>query len=156
MEAAASAQRGGFRLVCRGQKAGVTRHRKSNVGSRLEPDPAVPLRDALRPPGPARFELRVDNKPDALVAYVDGELDALTAPKLAARLNGVIHACATDVVIDLQAVQFIDSAGLQMLLTIRRRLLGESRRLSVVCQDGPVKRVIEVARLTDALRVISP
>jgi len=87
------------------------------------------------------------------VAHVDGELDVLTAPKLAAQLNGVIRASDTDVVLDLRAVEFIDSAGLQILLNTRRRLLTSSCTLSVICDDGPVRRMIELTRLTDTLRV---
>lgn len=91
-----------------------------------------------------------------MVVHVDGELDILTVPKLAARLNGVIRASAADVVLDLRDVRFMDSAGLQLLLTTRRRLLHVSRNLSVVCDEGPVRQVIELARLADALRVTSP
>lgn len=87
--------------------------------------------------------------------HVDGELDILTAPKLAARLNGVIRGSTTDVVLDLRDVQFVDSAGLQLLLHTRRRLLRASRSLSVICDDGPVRRMIELGRLTETLGVIS-
>jgi anti-sigma B factor antagonist len=113
-----------------------------------------PLREALRPSGPARIQLRIDNRPDAVVVGVEGELDILTAPRLAARLNGVIRASAADVVLDLRNVEFMDSAGLQILLNTRRRLLRDSRTLSVMYDDGPVKQVIELARLGDTLRVI--
>jgi anti-sigma B factor antagonist len=109
----------------------------------------------LRPSGPARFELRTDHQQNAVVIHVDGELDALTVPKLAARLTGVIRSCSTDVVLDLRDVRFIDSAGLQLLLNARRRLLSTSRTLSVICDDGPIRRMIELARLTETLRVTS-
>ena len=89
-----------------------------------------------------------------MVVRVDGELDLLTAPKVAARLNGLIRGSRSDMCLDLRAVQFIDSAGLQLLLLTRRRLLGESRNLAVICGEGPVRRVIELARLTEALNVV--
>jgi anti-anti-sigma factor len=109
----------------------------------------------LRPSGPARFSLWIDHQPQQVVVRVDGELDILTTPKLAARLNGVIRASTADVVLDLRSVEFIDSAGLQILLNMRRRLLTASRMLSVICDDGPVKELIEFTRLTEALRVTS-
>jgi anti-sigma B factor antagonist len=117
--------------------------------------PEEPLREALRPSGPPRFGLSVDHQPGAVVVRVDGELDLLTVPKLAASLNGVIRTSANDVVLDLRDVRFMDSAGLQLLLTTRRRLLRASRTLSVICDDGPVRRTIEVSRLTETLGVIS-
>ena len=79
--------------------------------------------------------------------------DVLTAPKLGARLNAVILAGANDVELDLRRVRFMDSAGLQILLITRRRLLRNSRKLSVVCSDGPVSRLIELARLTETFHL---
>ncbi len=89
------------------------------------------------------------------MVHVEGELDILTTPKLAGRLNGVIRASDTDVMLDLRNVEFIDSAGLQILLNLRRRLMSASRTLSVICGEGPVKELIEFTRLTEALRVTS-
>lgn len=113
----------------------------------------VPLREILRPAGPARFELKVEHRPDALVVQVEGEVDVLTGPKLMARLNALLRKRPTDVVLDLRSVRFMDSAGLQILLLTRRRLLHESRALSVICADGPVSRLIELARLNETLHV---
>jgi anti-sigma B factor antagonist len=133
----------------------VRRRDENPLSSTTQSTPDPPLREALRPSGPARFELGIDHRPNEVVVRVDGELDILTTPKLAARLNGVIRACDTDVVLDLRRLEFIDSAGLQILLNIRRRLMRGSRTLSVICDDGPVKEVIELTRLTEALRVTS-
>jgi anti-sigma B factor antagonist len=97
----------------------------------------------------------VRSQPDSVVLSVKGELDLLTAPRLAARLNRLIRTSAADVVLDLREVEFMDSAGLQILLNTRRRLLRGSRTFSVMCDEGPVKQVIELARLSTALRVIT-
>jgi anti-sigma B factor antagonist len=113
-----------------------------------------PLREVLRPSGPPRFELRIENQPDTIVVRVGGELDLLTAPKLSARLDGLIRASTSSIVLDLRDLEFMDSAGLQILLNIRRRLARTSRTLSVIC-DGAVRQVIEFARLTETLRVSS-
>jgi anti-anti-sigma regulatory factor len=52
-------------------------------------------------------------------------------------------------------VQFIDSARLQILLGAQRRLARAPRALTVVCPGGPVRRVIELARLIEVLGVVS-
>jgi anti-sigma B factor antagonist len=123
-------------------------------GSDAESSPDLPLREALRPSGPARLKVEVDSKPDVMVLTIEGEVDLLTAPRLAARLTRVIRESEGDVVLDLHNVEFMDSAGMQILLNVRRRLLRASRTLSVICDDGPVKQVIQFARLTDTLGVI--
>jgi anti-anti-sigma factor len=88
------------------------------------------------------------------ILRVRGELDILTVPRLAAELNALIRRSDGDVAIDLRGASFIDSAGLHILLNAHRRLSRASRRLSVICRDGPVKRVIELARLLDTLDVV--
>ena len=122
----------------------------------------LPLRESLRQPGPVRFEVVADRQGAARDQAhrphirVRGELDVLTAPRLAAHLDSVVRQPGGDVVLDLHEVDFIDSAGLQLLLSAQRRLMRRSRRLSVVCGPGPVRSVIELARLGATLRVTEP
>jgi anti-sigma B factor antagonist len=113
-----------------------------------------PLREALRPPGPVQFGLRERRADGGTVLVVDGELDLLTAPKLVARLNGLMRKGTGDVVIDLRSALFIDSLGLSMILNVHRCLERRGRRLTVLCENGPVRRVIEMARLEETLGVV--
>jgi anti-sigma B factor antagonist len=85
---------------------------------------------------------------------VQGELDLLTAPKLAARIGELLRVEPCDVVLDLGETEFIDSAGLAILLNVQRQLERRGRQLRVICDDGPVRRVIELARLEEALGVV--
>jgi anti-anti-sigma factor len=89
------------------------------------------------------------------MVHVEGELDILTAPKLGAQLDGIVRKGSGDVVLDLRDAVFMDSAGLHILLSAHRRLTGARRRLAVICPEGPVRRVIELARLVETLGVVS-
>lgn len=109
------------------------------------------LRDALRPPGPVQFEITQTEEPGWVRLQIRGEIDVLTTPRLAAELNTLIHRSEANVLLDLRQTTFIDSAGLQILLTSQRRLAGLSRKLTVECEDGPVRRVFEVTRLAEPL-----
>jgi anti-anti-sigma factor len=115
----------------------------------------VPLRRALRPTGPVRFECSERRRRGATVVHVDGEVDILTAPKLAAQLNRIVRKSSGGVVVDLRDAVFMDSAGLHVLLSAHRRVTHVSRRFAVICDDGPVRRVIELARLVETLGVVS-
>jgi anti-anti-sigma factor len=115
----------------------------------------APLRRALRPSGPVRFEFSEQRHRGATVIHVDGEVDILTAPKLGAQLDGIVRKCSGAVILDLRDAVFMDSAGLHILLTAHRRLTRASRRLAVICTPGPVMRVIELARLVETLGVVS-
>lgn len=126
---------------------------KSDMTSRTTTTGGVPLSRALRPRGPVRLGVSESRQPESVMVGVDGELDLLTAPRLATRLNRVMRESGGDVVVDLRELEFIDSAGLQVLLGARRRLTRASRNLAVLCDDGPVRRVIELARLVETLGV---
>ncbi len=77
----------------------------------------------------------------------------MTAPKLASRLDAILRRRQGDVVIDLRQTTFLDSAGLHVLLNAARRLTRRSRRLGVICGPGPVRHVIELARLGETLNL---
>jgi anti-anti-sigma factor len=113
-----------------------------------------PLREALRPPGPVEIGLDASRNQDFVTIAVEGELDLLTAPKLAARITEFLRERPADVLVDLGPTDFIDSAGLAILLNVQRRVERSGKRLRVVCDEGPVRRVIELARLEETLGLV--
>jgi anti-anti-sigma factor len=114
-------------------------------------DDDPPLRDSLRPRGPVQFDITQVREPGVVRLLISGEVDILTTPRLATELDGLVRRSRDDVVVDLRSTGFIDSAGLQILLGTARRLARASRKLSVICDEGPVLRVIELTRLGEHL-----
>lgn len=88
------------------------------------------------------------------VIHLRGEVDLMTAPKLSAELDAVLRGKKGDVTVDLSEANFLDSAGLHVLLNAARRLTRRSRTLRVICGPGPVRHVIELARLVETLNVV--
>jgi anti-anti-sigma factor len=111
----------------------------------------VRLRDELRPPGPVEFSVEQHEEPEALVLQLRGELDLMTAPKFATVIDGPVRTASKNVVVDLGGLSFIDSSGLHVLLNAQRRLTRQSRRLTVRCGPGAVRRAIELSRLAETL-----
>ena len=113
------------------------------------------LSELLRPPGPVHFELSEQRRDGARLIRIAGELDVLTVPKLAARLDDLVRSEPDNLIVDLEQATFIDSAGLHALLNAQRRLTRRGHELSVICGAGPVRQVIETARLADTLNLVS-
>jgi anti-sigma B factor antagonist len=113
------------------------------------------LGGSLRPRGPVQLGLATHQDAAATIVAVTGEVDVFTAPRLTTVVDEVIRRHGGDVLIDLSDAAFIDSLGLHTLLNIQRRLARRSRTLTVVCGDGPVRHAIGLARLDDALGLVS-
>jgi anti-sigma B factor antagonist len=110
---------------------------------------------SLRPRGPIHLTVSTRDYAHETVVSVVGELDVLTVPRLATILDEIVRRRHGDLVMDLTRAEFIDSLGLHALLTVQRRLAERSRRLSVICDAGPVRHSIELARLTEPLGLVS-
>lgn len=86
--------------------------------------------------------LVADHGPDARVVTVTGELDALTAPTLAACLTAQL-AVARVVVVNLDGVQFLASAALRVLFEVNELASEQDRRLRFMCSCPTANLALE-------------
>jgi anti-sigma B factor antagonist len=82
-----------------------------------------------------------------VVVELVGDIDAHSATNLRERLLTVVARQGRDLVLHMGGVEFLDSAGINALVSVRRRvlLLGGSIRLAAL-QPGP-ERVIRICGL---------
>ena len=83
---------------------------------------------------------------DARVVTVGGEIDALSASELGACLASQLAAVSL-VVLDLDGVQFMGSAGLSVLFEANERATREGRHLRLVCHSRVVNRALDATEL---------
>jgi anti-sigma B factor antagonist len=91
-----------------------------------------------------------DYGPDARVVTVTGELDALTAPTLAACLSAQL-AVAQVVVVNLDDLKFLASAGLRVLFEMNELAIERDRRLRFVCNCPLANLALEATGLRQHL-----
>lgn len=89
---------------------------------------------------------------NVVVLRVHGDLDICYAPGVAVQAATEIRA-GHDLIIDIAAVPFMDSAGMAMLLNVCRRATRADVGFAVVCPGGAPYRSIEIARLGETLNV---
>lgn len=80
---------------------------------------------------------------------VSGEIDAHTAPSLAA----AIDAAGDSVTIDLAGVEFVDSSGLRVLIDAHQRLAEQGGGLTIASPSGAVTRLFEISGVDDYLSI---
>jgi len=78
-----------------------------------------------------------------------GELDISNAQAVQELLDAAIHTSAGAFVVDLCDVGFLDSSAINLLMRARAQLGRQERQLVVVCPPGPVRRVFELAGISD-------
>jgi anti-sigma B factor antagonist len=85
---------------------------------------------------------------DAAVLALRGELDVEAGPQLREALLEAIGEGGRRVVVDLEGVSFIDSAGLGVLVGGLKRARSNDGELVLVCTARTVLRVFEITGLT--------
>jgi RND superfamily putative drug exporter len=83
-----------------------------------------------------------------------GELDMSNAHAFASRLLHEEEARPEMVEIDLRGLTFIDSSGLAELFAANRRARERGGRVVLIKDHGPVERVLNLARVEDAIDVV--
>jgi anti-sigma B factor antagonist len=101
----------------------------------------------VNPTDPTPLSLEFDSdRTTALRAIVSGEIDFASAPSMQARL---IAACerehSSSLILDLTAVEFMDSSGLRVLLHLQRELSADRGALVLL---GPTEEVRKILKLT--------
>ena len=84
---------------------------------------------------------------------VEGELDIATAPRMIAALSEAFADLERPLVVDLSSVDFMDSTGLALLMNAYRRVKRHGQGFAIVCPDGPIARVFEIADMVESLHV---
>lgn len=100
---------------------------------------------------PAPFALRLSLSAEVTVA-VQGELDIATVPLFEAAVAGIDVGSTGGIVLDLEALDFIDVGGVRAVLALRALCLHASVALAILPGPRRVQRVFElVDQLPDRL-----
>lgn len=84
---------------------------------------------------------------------VRGEIDILTAPPLAARLDALSAGSRPDLVLDLRPMSFIDCSGLRLLCRARNRTLDRHGRLRLVSDSCCFLRILRGTQLAGVFEI---
>lgn len=98
-----------------------------------------------------RFAIAVEPERDVLKIAPRGELDLATAGQLQRALADHLNGCHARLVIDLRGVEFIDSSGLDALLTAHHQARRDNRALTIIPGSRSVQRIFEITRTVDQL-----
>ena len=92
---------------------------------------------------------------DVTIVSMSGELDFATRDDLTGLLASIEDLGPSGVVLDMRRLEFIDSAGMHVLVAASKRATAGGWSFQVMCGPGPVWRSLTLSGLTNELNFIS-
>ena len=81
------------------------------------------------------------------VVEVGGEIDVATAPRLREQLITLVNEQRYRIIVSLEAVDFIDSTGLGVLISGLKRVRTHDGEFALVCTEPRILKVFEITGL---------
>ncbi len=99
------------------------------------------------------LRLDVSERDGWSVLQVGGEIDVATAPRLREQLIKLVNDQRFMIVVDLGAVDFIDSTGLGVLIGALKRVRTHDGNLALVCTEPRIVKVFEITGLNQVFQI---
>ncbi|MDY7084434.1 MAG: STAS domain-containing protein [Actinomycetota bacterium] len=96
------------------------------------------------------FEARTDEQAGCVRVTLAGECDLAVRDQLHTILEGAVHASPL-VIVDLAAVDFLDSSGVHGLIVAHHEALARGGRVTVVNPTGAVASVLDITGVAELL-----
>jgi anti-sigma B factor antagonist len=97
--------------------------------------------------------LSVEHHDQGAVVEVGGDLEFGTAASLRSALIDLAQQGCDPLVVDLKALEFIDSTGLSLLVQAKQRIEAQGQRFALRNPTDRVRRVLEISGLADLFAI---
>lgn len=91
------------------------------------------------------MEINTEYESKVITVFVSGDLDAVTAPELEKALSELIGTYAKPLVVNLEGVEYISSAGLRVILSTGKKMKEIEKQIFLAGLSGAVKKVFEIS-----------
>ena len=95
------------------------------------------------------LDIEVHRSDDHALVVLVGELDTATAGKLYEKLAEIAADGVRHVALNLAKLAFIDSTGLSVLVSERKRVASMGGELTLISTRPPIRRLLELTGLGD-------
>ncbi len=93
------------------------------------------------------LELETDKRGTRSVVTLRGEIDVYTAPRLRQALIDLVEGGATQIVVDMSSVDFLDSTGLGVLVGGLKRVKSNDGELRLVVTQDRIMKIFDITGL---------
>lgn len=89
------------------------------------------------------------------VVSASGDLDMLTAPQLRDAIEAALGKDPVGLIVDLTKVEFLGSAGMQVLMETHNQTDGTETRFAVVAEGPATSRPLKITGIADLIDMFS-
>ncbi|MBM3245660.1 MAG: STAS domain-containing protein [Candidatus Omnitrophica bacterium] len=93
------------------------------------------------------MKTREEKRNDALVLFMEGEINIGNSPELRKIFEEVVKRNEKKVLVDFAAVSYIDSSGLATLIEVFQRLKKIGGNLRLCSMDAKIRNIFEITKL---------
>jgi anti-sigma B factor antagonist len=86
------------------------------------------------------------------ITITESRLDAAAAPAFKAALQSNVTGSPRRVIVDMEAVQFLDSTGLGVLVSLMK-MMGQKGGLAIAGAQPAVRRLLQITQLDHVFRL---
>ena len=92
-----------------------------------------------------QMDIQTERKDGTLIAKAEGRIDGVNARDFEEALKAAISADDNTVVMDLEGLSYISSAGLRVILLIAKTLRKRNAELMLCSLSDPIREVFEIS-----------
>jgi anti-sigma B factor antagonist len=94
------------------------------------------------------LDVETSTKDGVSVVSLRGEIDVYTAPRLRQTLIDLVEGGATDIVVDMEHVDFLDSTGLGVLVGGLKRVKDRDGEMKLVAKQDRILKIFDITGLS--------
>jgi anti-sigma B factor antagonist len=99
------------------------------------------------------LEVETNKQGQADVLTLRGEIDVYTAPRLRQAIIDLVEGGARHIVVDMGAVDFLDSTGLGVLVGGLKRVKIQDGELSIVTSQDKILKIFDITGLNKVFSI---
>ncbi|MBV7272449.1 STAS domain-containing protein [Clostridiaceae bacterium UIB06] len=99
------------------------------------------------------MEIKQTKNEDAVTLKLSGRLDTVTSSKLGEELEKVFQDGKINLVFDFEALDYISSAGLRVLLIAQKKINALAATMKIINANETVKEVFDVTGFSGILNI---
>ncbi len=103
--------------------------------------------------GSMDLEVETGKRGDSDVLTLRGEIDVYTAPRLRQAIIDLVEGGARHIVVDMGAVDFLDSTGLGVLVGGLKRVKIQDGELSIVTSQDKILKIFDITGLNKVFSI---